>query len=414
MSFLKDHISQLKKSKGFGGKSWVKRGDIEKQNEEEAEKEHQELEKKREAKDLLKLRELSYANVKMAKQIEANSKQIPTYKRDEEGDETLQDNHISFVEKETLEAIEKEKKMKEDSNPHKKQKVSEDSPANKPIDEKKYTDAEMESIKTMLRKRKQPVKMFGESDHDTYLRLQKFEQEDKGEIMKWLDADLINHARIDTNLTQFQQELKLKLKDKNPIVLEVKDDKNDHIEIRKTKNNEYYDYKKFERSCRDIDRKEKCMDILKWIKKMMRIWEEDFINRDPDSMDGADARFEIGNYMQTKKDLKALIKLLYHQNLNNEILHTLYLMIRYSLFKDYIRANDKYYDLGIGNAPWPMGVTMVGIHERSGRSKIYSSQVKHILNDETQKKFIVSIKRLLTICQKTYPTDPSKNVVMFQ
>jgi len=26
--------------------------------------------------------------------------------------------------------------------------------------------------------------------------------------------------------------------------------------------------------------------------------------------------------------------------------------------------------LAIGNAPWPMGVTMVGIHERAGRSKI--------------------------------------------
>lgn len=30
-------------------------------------------------------------------------------------------------------------------------------------------------------------------------------------------------------------------------------------------------------------------------------------------------------------------------------------------------------ELAIGNAPWPMGVTMVGIHERSGRSRIFSS-----------------------------------------
>eukprot|EP01047_Picozoa_sp_COSAG01_P079917 COSAG01_NODE_15339_length_1347_cov_1243.159455_3_plen_27_part_01 len=26
--------------------------------------------------------------------------------------------------------------------------------------------------------------------------------------------------------------------------------------------------------------------------------------------------------------------------------------------------------LTIGNAPWPMGVTSVGIHERAGREKI--------------------------------------------
>ena len=32
-------------------------------------------------------------------------------------------------------------------------------------------------------------------------------------------------------------------------------------------------------------------------------------------------------------------------------------------------------DLSIGNAPWPIGVTMVGIHERSGRAKIFTSEI---------------------------------------
>ncbi|ETW46133.1 pre-mRNA-splicing factor 18 [Plasmodium falciparum MaliPS096_E11] len=49
--------------------------------------------------------------------------------------------------------------------------------------------------------------------------------------------------------------------------------------------------------------------------------------------------------------------------------------------------------LAIGNAAWPMGVTMVGIHERAGRSKIYASEVAHILNDETTRKYIQMIKR---------------------
>lgn len=38
-------------------------------------------------------------------------------------------------------------------------------------------------------------------------------------------------------------------------------------------------------------------------------------------------------------------------------------------------ANSNYMDLAIGNAPWPIGVTMVGIHERSGRAKIFTSQI---------------------------------------
>jgi len=78
--------------------------------------------------------------------------------------------------------------------------------------------------------------------------------------------------------------------------------------------------------------------------------------------------------------------------------------------RDCVRAHDKYIELAIGNAPWPMGVTMVGIHERSGRSKIFTSQVAHILNDETQKRYLQSMKRLISVCQRRYPNTPSKSV----
>jgi len=44
--------------------------------------------------------------------------------------------------------------------------------------------------------------------------------------------------------------------------------------------------------------------------------------------------------------------------------------------------------MAIGNAPWPIGVTMVGIHARTGREKISSRYVAHVLNDETQRKYI--------------------------
>jgi len=78
--------------------------------------------------------------------------------------------------------------------------------------------------------------------------------------------------------------------------------------------------------------------------------------------------------------------------------------------REYVKANDAYLRLAIGNAPWPIGVTMVGIHERSAREKIFTNQVAHILNDEITRKYIQSIKRLMTFCQTVYPTDPSKSV----
>jgi len=45
-------------------------------------------------------------------------------------------------------------------------------------------------------------------------------------------------------------------------------------------------------------------------------------------------------------------------------------------------------EMAIGNAPWPIGVTMVGIHARTGREKIHDKNVAHVLNDETQRKYI--------------------------
>ncbi|XP_062347668.1 pre-mRNA-splicing factor 18 isoform X6 [Cinclus cinclus] len=85
-------------------------------------------------------------------------------------------------------------------------------------------------------------------------------------------------------------------------------------------------------------------------------------------------------------------------------------IIKFMLQREYVKANDAYLQMAIGNAPWPIGVTMVGIHARTGREKIFSKHVAHVLNDETQRKYIQGLKRLMTICQKHFPTDPSKCV----
>jgi pre-mRNA-splicing factor 18 len=64
--------------------------------------------------------------------------------------------------------------------------------------------------------------------------------------------------------------------------------------------------------------------------------------------------------------------------------------------RKYQSANDAYLRMSIGNAPWPIGVTMVGIHERSAREKISSDQVAHVLNDEISRKYIQSLKRCVS------------------
>lgn len=75
-----------------------------------------------------------------------------------------------------------------------------------------------------------------------------------------------------------------------------------------------------------------------------------------------------------------------------------------------MKAHDTYIDISIGRAAWPIGVTMVGIHQRTGRAKIESSNVAHVMNSELQRKYLTSVKRLMTYAQKKSSADPSKMV----
>ena len=58
------------------------------------------------------------------------------------------------------------------------------------------------------------------------------------------------------------------------------------------------------------------------------------------------------------------------------------------------------------NSAWPIGVTMVGIHERSAREKLHESDNQaHIMSDEVTRKFLQSIKRCLSFAQTRWPPD---------
>jgi len=105
-----------------------------------------------------------------------------------------------------------------------------------------------------------------------------------------------------------------------------------------------------------------------------------------------------------------LFKKLRNKSIQDDILDSLTIIVQHILDRNYIAANDAYLQMAIGNAPWPIGVTMVGIHARTGREKIFSKHVAHVLNDETQRKYIQGLKRLMTKCQYFFPTDPSRCV----
>merc|ERR1712167_482567 len=85
--------------------------------------------------------------------------------------------------------------------------------------------------------------------------------------------------------------------------------------------------------------------------------------------------------------------------------------------RNYIYANAILLNaIAIGNAPWPIGVTQVGIHTKSAaREKISTSHLNknaaaHIMGDEATRKYLHGLKRLLTAIQRLYPTVPSRCV----
>ena len=163
-------------------------------------------------------------------------------------------------------------------------------------------------------------------------------------------------------------------------------------------------HKKFEEtSLKSKSSEQKSRLVYLWCKNILQQWKhalEQEFERLMKTKLTSDFKQEKVIFQSCETNLKPLISMLKKEKCTDEILNHLFLIVQYCMFKEFEKANDVYMRLCIGNSPWPMGVTMVGIHERSGRSKIFSSQVAHILKDETQRKQLQSIKRLMSFCQK--------------
>mmetsp|Transcript_8026 Transcript_8026/g.24131 ORF Transcript_8026/g.24131 Transcript_8026/m.24131 type:complete len:231 (-) Transcript_8026:205-897(-) len=145
--------------------------------------------------------------------------------------------------------------------------------------------------------------------------------------------------------------------------------------------------------------------IKTWMKRVLQEWSMDVDELPEQVVRSVKGKQEVNTFKQTKIYLKPLFKHLRNKTLEKDILRRLDGIVAHCKQRNYKRAGDEYILLSIGKAAWPMGVTMVGIHERSSREKIFSQDVAHILNDETQRKFIQSVKRLMTYSQNKYPPE---------
>ncbi|KRK02820.1 uncharacterized protein Dyak_GE25155, isoform B [Drosophila yakuba] len=150
--------------------------------------------------------------------------------------------------------------------------------------------------------------------------------------------------------------------------------------------------------------------IITLLTFLLKLWNDQIANYSKHEKMSTKVKMTRVIYTQTKEYVKPLFRKLKHHTLPEDILDSLRDICKHLLNRNYITASDAYLEMAIGNAPWPIGVTMVGIHARTGREKIFSKNVAHVMNDETQRKYIQGLKRLMTKCQEYFPTDPSKCV----
>eukprot|EP00271_Cylindrocystis_brebissonii_P014215 TRINITY_DN35499_c0_g1_i1.p1 TRINITY_DN35499_c0_g1~~TRINITY_DN35499_c0_g1_i1.p1 ORF type:complete len:418 (+),score=96.53 TRINITY_DN35499_c0_g1_i1:364-1617(+) len=270
-----------------------------------------------------------------------------------------------------------------------------------------------------LRILKQPVTLFGEDDDLRLTRLKLLMKSGDidldGEVIEGQQNDFLRDMR---NLKQGKVEVRKEKQKKKPSEKDqtggdpnatgngagggneadaaAKDDEEDDIDFKRMR-------APFEELC-DEDK------ILVFCKRILKEWEKELDERPEAEKRTQQGRSIFATYRQCARYLDPLFRMCRRKQLYDDIREALLFMVDSCLRRDYLAAMDKYIKLAIGNAPWPIGVTMVGIHERSAREKIHTNSVAHIMNDETTRKYLQSVKRLMTLCQRNYPALPSKSV----
>lgn len=95
------------------------------------------------------------------------------------------------------------------------------------------------------------------------------------------------------------------------------------------------------------------------IKKVLKEWEQSMAER-PDSVKRSQqGKLAAATQMQSGEYLKPLFKQLRKRELEPDVLRNIAEIVHFMQKREYLRANDAYLRLSIGNAPWPIGVTMV-------------------------------------------------------
>ncbi|KAI5367561.1 Putative pre-mRNA processing factor 4 (PRP4), PRP4-like superfamily, pre-mRNA-splicing factor 18 [Septoria linicola] len=144
--------------------------------------------------------------------------------------------------------------------------------------------------------------------------------------------------------------------------------------------------------------------LASYFDMLLSEWQNALARRDKEVKESSTGKQAYNSFLAAKDNLKSLFKKLETNTVEAAILPPVLEIVDLAQKKRYVDANDAYLRLSIGKAAWPIGVTMVGIHERSAREKLHGENNQaHILSDETTRKMLQGIKRCLSFAQTRWP-----------
>ncbi|GAM90754.1 hypothetical protein ANO11243_087990 [Dothideomycetidae sp. 11243] len=222
-----------------------------------------------------------------------------------------------------------------------------------------------EELCMKLRALEQPAKLFGESHVG---RLKRYKR-----IVDKSLAPVMSNGPIPTIL-ELVPEAEMKVPDSIPTDLEA---------------------------CKYLHRQ-----LASYFTMVLSEWQVALAGRDQAVKTSTSGKAAYSAMLQARDNMVPLFRKLEKGEIEKSILGPVVEIVRCCQRRRYVDANDAYLRLSIGKAAWPIGVTMVGIHERSAREKLHESDnAAHIMSDEITRKFLQSIKRCLSFAQTRWPPD---------
>ncbi|KAI8628601.1 hypothetical protein F5Y19DRAFT_107046 [Xylariaceae sp. FL1651] len=151
--------------------------------------------------------------------------------------------------------------------------------------------------------------------------------------------------------------------------------------------------------------------LASYFTMVLREWEVALAREREKQEETFASKAAVNAMVSSRTNITPLFRKFESGDLDDDILKPVVEIVQAAQERRYVDANDGYLRLSIGKAAWPIGVTMVGIHERSAREKLHNGERGHVMGDEVTRKYLQSIKRCLTFAQVRWPPEDIRQLM---